>query len=41
MVEDLRVAIVEGYQSMHLVKILKGILNYCLEHFECEEMVYT
>ena len=40
MIEDLRIAVQDGHKDASIAKVLKGLITYCGEHFECEQMVF-
>ena len=40
MIEKLRVALVCKKSDEILTKVLRGLITYCMEHFESEELVW-
>eukprot|EP00906_Rhabdomonas_costata_P013891 RCo019913 len=39
MIEDLRLAVVTKADPAMVTKVLKGLVDYCGDHFECEQML--
>eukprot|EP01012_Entosiphon_sulcatum_P022791 TRINITY_DN27774_c0_g1_i1.p1 TRINITY_DN27774_c0_g1~~TRINITY_DN27774_c0_g1_i1.p1 ORF type:complete len:770 (+),score=72.43 TRINITY_DN27774_c0_g1_i1:73-2382(+) len=39
MIEDLRQSILLKHDGAHISRVLKGLTNYCVEHFESEELL--